>query len=413
MLANYKILTVTHKRTNLKEIGDFVLKASNQEELKSRLESLKQQFHLDELFYLPTCNRVMYFFTTSEPLDERFAARFFQSVNPTMPIEVMDQIEEVVYQYDGLPAVEHFLDVAASIDSLVIGERQILRQIREAYEQCREWGLAGDYIRIAFQQAVVAAKAVYNKTRIGDKPISVVSLSIQQMLRAHVQKEGRLLIVGAGQTNQLVGKFLVKHGFTNITVFNRSLEKAQQLANNTGGRALPLHELPNYREGFDCMIVCTGATEPIITTDLYRSLLNGESDRKVVIDLAIPNNVDELVTEDFTLEYIEVEGLRNLAKKNLAFREREVERAKKVLTNYLEEVPALVKQRQIELAMRSVPTEIKAVKEKALNEVFHKEVSSLDDQTRALMEKMMAYMEKKCIGIPMKAAREAVVQGKA
>lgn len=413
MLANYKILTVTHKRTNLKEIGDFVLKTSDQEELKSRLESLKQQFHLDELFYLPTCNRVMYFFTTSEPTDERFAARFFQSVNPTMPIEVMDEIEDVVYQYDGLQAVEHFLDVAASIDSLVIGERQILRQIREAYEQCRDWGLVGDYIRIAFQQAVVAAKAVYNKTRIGDKPISVVSLSIQQMLRAHVHKADRLLVIGAGQTNQLVGKFLVKHGFNNITVFNRSLEKAQQLARNIGGRALSLEELPNYREGFDCMIVCTGATEPIITTELYRSLLNGESDRKVVIDLSIPNNVDELVTEDFTLEYIEVEGLRNLAKKNLAFREREVERAKKVLHNYLENIPVLVKQRQIELAMHSVPTEIKAVKEKALNEVFQKEVASLDDHTRALMEKMMAYMEKKCIGIPMKAAREAVLQGKA
>ena len=409
MLANYKILTVTHKRTNLKEIGDFVLKTSDQEELKGRLESLKQQFHLDELFYLPTCNRVMYFFTTREPLSDRFVAQFFQSINPTMPVELMDEIDDIVYQYDGVKAVEHFLDVAASIDSLVIGERQILRQIRESYEQCREWGLTGEYIRIAFQQAVVAAKAVYNKTRIGDKPISVVSLAVQQMLRAHVQKEDRLLLVGAGQTNQLVGKFLVKHGFTKVTVFNRSLEKAEQLAQNVGGQALPLAELPNYQGGFDCMIVCTGATEPIITSPLYRQLLNGEQGRKVVIDLAIPNNVHELITEDFNVEYIEVEGLRNLAKKNLAFREREVERARKVLNEYLQQVPALIKQRQIELAMRSVPTEIKAVKEKAMNEVFHKELSGLDEQTKALMEKMLSYMEKKCIGIPMKAAREAVL----
>ncbi len=409
MLANYKILTVTHKRTNLKEIGDFVLKTSDQEELKGRLESLKQQFHLDELFYLPTCNRVMYFFTTREPLSDRFVAQFFQSINPTMPVELMDEIDDIVYQYDGVKAVEHFLDVAASIDSLVIGERQILRQIRESYEPCREWGLTGEYIRIAFQQAVVAAKAVYNKTRIGDKPISVVSLAVQQMLRAHVQKEDRLLLVGAGQTNQLVGKFLVKHGFTKVTVFNRSLEKAEQLAQNVGGQALPLAELPNYQGGFDCMIVCTGATEPIITSPLYRQLLNGEQGRKVVIDLAIPNNVHELITEDFNVEYIEVEGLRNLAKKNLAFREREVERARKVLNEYLQQVPALIKQRQIELAMRSVPTEIKAVKEKAMNEVFHKELSGLDEQTKALMEKMLSYMEKKCIGIPMKAAREAVL----
>jgi glutamyl-tRNA reductase len=409
MLANYKILTVTHKRTNLKEIGDFVLKTADQAELKQRLESLKVQFHLDELFYLQTCNRVMYFFTSPQTMDERFTARFFQSVNPTMPVEVMDEIDDMVYQYEGLQAVEHFLDVASSIDSLVIGERQILRQIREAFEQCREWGLTGDYLRIVFQQAVVAAKAVYNKTRIGDKPISVVSLSVQQMLRSHVHANDRLLIIGAGQTNQLVGKFLVKHGFSNVTVFNRSLDKAEALAKNVGGTALPLSELPNYTGGFDCMIVFTGSTEPIITTDLYRHLLQGETDRKVVIDLAIPNNVDELVTEDFLLEYIEVEGLRNLAKKNLAFREREVERAKRVLNGFLEEVPSLIKQRQIELALRNVPVEIKAVKEKAMNEVFHKELATVDDQTKALMEKMLAYMEKKCIGIPMKAAREAML----
>jgi len=409
MLANYKILTVTHKRTNLKEIGDFVLKTADQVELKQRLESLKVQFHLDELFYLQTCNRVMYFFTSAQPMDERFTARFFQSVNPTMPVEVMDEINEVVYQYDGIQAVEHFLDVASSIDSLVIGERQILRQIREAFEQCREWGLTGNYLRIVFQQAVVAAKAVYNKTRIGDKPISVVSLSVQQMLRSHVHPNNRLLIIGAGQTNQLVGKFLIKHGFSNVTVFNRSLDKAEALAQNVGGKALPLSELSSYTGGFDCMVVCTGSTEPIITSDLYRHLLQGETDRKVVIDLSIPNNVDELVTEDFILEYIEVEGLRNLAKKNLAFREREVERAKRVLDSFLEEVPSLVKQRQIELALRNVPVEIKAVKAKAMNEVFHKELSSMDDQTKALMEKMLAYMEKKCIGIPMKAAREAIL----
>jgi glutamyl-tRNA reductase len=409
MLANYKILTVTHKRTNLKEIGDFVLKAADQVELKQRLESLKAQFELDELFYLQTCNRVMYFFITPQTLDERFTARFFQSVNPTMPVEVMDEIAQVAYLYEGLPAVEHFLDVAASIDSLVIGERQILRQIREAFEQCQEWKLTGNYLRIVFQQAVVAAKAVYNKTRIGDKPISVVSLSIQQMLRSHVHHNDRLLVIGAGQTNQLFGKFLVKHGFRNVTVFNRSLEKAEQLAQNIGGNALPLSELPNYKGGFDCMVVCTGATEPIITTERYEQLLQGETDRKVVIDLAIPNNVDELITEDHLVEYIEIEGLRNLAKKNLAFREREVERAKRVLNGFLEKVPSLIKQRQIELALRDVPAEVKAVKEKAMNEVFQKELSNLDDETKVLMEKMLSYMEKKCIGIPMKAARESVL----
>ena len=409
MLAKYNILTVTHKRTNLKDIGEFVIKVDDQDELRQELEQLKAQFHLDECFYLPTCNRVMYFFTTNEQVDERFITHFFQRINPNMPIELITELGDMVYHYQGNEALKHFFDVAASIDSLVIGERQILRQIREAYELCHAWGTTGEYIRLVFQQAVVAAKAVYNRTRIGDKPISIVSLAFQQMLKAHVHKDDRILLVGAGQTNQLVGKFLSKYAFSNITVFNRSLDKAEQLAQTLSGQALPLPALEDYQEGFDCLIVCTGATDPIITAPLYEKLLQGDTKRKVVIDLSIPNNVAEATVEQFDFEYIEVEGLRNLAKQNLAFREREVERAHRVLNEYIDEMPALIKQRQIELAMRQVPAEIKAVRERAMNEVFHKEVATLDDQTKALMEKMLAYMEKKCIGIPMKAAREAVL----
>lgn len=409
MLAKYNILTVTHKRTNLKDIGDFVIKVDDQDELRQELEQLKAQFNLDELFYLPTCNRVMYFFATNQQVDERFISHFFQRINPNMRMELVDELEDVVYHYQGEEALKHFFDVASSIDSLVIGERQILRQLREAYELCHSWGTTGEYIRLLFKQAVVAAKAVYNRTRIGDKPVSVVSLAFQQMLKAHVHKDDRVLLVGAGQTNQLVGKFLSKYAFSNITVFNRSLDKAGQLAQSLNGRALPLSDLSDYQEGFDCLIVCTGATEPIITASLYEKLLRSDTKRKVVIDLSIPNNVAEAAVEQFDFEYIEVEGLRNLAKQNLAFREREVERAHKVLNEYIQQMPALIKQRQIELAMRQVPIEIKAVRERAMNEVFHKEVATLDDQTKALMEKMLTYMEKKCIGIPMKAAREAVL----
>lgn len=340
MLAKYNILTVTHKRTNLKDIGDFVIKVDDQEALKQQLQQLKAQFQIDELFYLPTCNRVMYFFTTNHQVDERFIARFFQRINPDMPIELEDELDDIVYHYQGEEALRHFFDVSASIDSLVIGERQILRQIREAYELCHSWGTTGEYIRLVFQQAVVAAKAVYNRTRIGDKPVSVVSLAFQQMLKAHVHKGDRVLLVGAGQTNQLVGKFLSKYEFSDITVFNRSLDKAEQLAKTLNGRALPLSDLSDYQEGFDCLIVCTGSTEPIITAPLYEKLLQGDTERKVVIDLSIPNNVAEAAVEQFNFEYIEVEGLRNLAKQNLAFREREVERAHKVLNEYIQQMPA-------------------------------------------------------------------------
>ena len=409
MLANYKILTVTHKHTQLKEIGDFVIKAADSRALKARLEALKAGFQLDELLYLPTCNRVMYFFTTAQPITSRFISRFFQSVNPELPAAASSQIGDVVQCLEGEAALEHLLDVSASIDSLVIGERQILRQLREAFDQCWEWGLAGNFIRLAYQQAVVAAKAVYSNTRIGEKQISVVSLAVQKLLNAGLNKNARILMVGAGQTNQLVAKFLVKHAFNDIVVFNRTLDKAEQLASLLGGKAQPLDALPAYTSGFDCLIVCTGATNAVITPELYASLLQGEKGRKVAIDLSVPRNISEAVVKNNDINYIEIEGLRHLAEANLAFREQEVEEARMILKEYLQEFPTLFKQRQLEIAMRRVPTEIKAVRHKAVNEVFRKEVEMLDGQTRELMERMLAYMEKKCIGIPMKVAREAVM----
>lgn len=410
MLERLKILTVTHKRTNLNEIGDYVLKADNKEMLCQRLQNLQVQFRLEELLYLSTCNRVMYAFVTDHVVDTAFSTHFFQKINPDLSLDQLEAIEENVMIMEGEEAVSHLFDVAASIDSLVIGERQILRQLREAYEQCHEWGLTGDFIRLLVQQAILAAKGVYANTRIGEKPISVVSLAIQQLLRNHLSKNARILLVGAGQTNHLVAKFLVKHGFQNVTVFNRTLEKAQEVAALLNGQALLLSELEYYREGFDVMVVCTGATEAIINRDLYTKLLNGESKTKIVIDLAIPNNVDREIVEQFPMHYIEIEGLRNLAKENLAFREQEIVRAHHQLRKYLAEFPILLKQRQLELAFRQMPEAIKAVKEKAINEVFRKEMEVLDDNSRQLLERMLTYMEKKCIGIPMKVAREAIIQ---
>ena len=406
MLDKYKIITVTHRRINLKEISQYAIHAPDNAALEVRLHELKEQFRLSELMYLSTCNRIMFFFVHDQPLDAAFTYEFFQHINATLTEEQLSAVNQHAMQLEGMDALEHLFDVAASIDSLVIGERQILGQLRESYDQCKNWGLTGDNIRLAMDHAVVSAKKVYSNTRIGEKPVSVVSLAIQKLLRTNLSKEARLLIIGAGQTNQLVGKFLAKSGFTNVTVFNRTLAKAKQIAQIVNGRAGTLDDLAVYADGFDGIIICTGSTTPILNARLYRQLQNGESGRKVIIDLAIPHNVHTEVPEQFDVQYIEIEGLRNLAKENMAFREKEVGRAKELLADLLVEFPLIYKQRQVEIAMQTVPTEIKAIKSHAMNEVFRKEVDSLDEHTRELVERMLSYMEKKCIGIPMKAARQ-------
>lgn len=406
MLNDYKILTVTHQNMSVDEIRHFIVQHDSKDELKHKLHQLKADFELEELFYLATCNRVIYFFKTAAYIDAHFQYNFIKHVNEELTAA---KIEKGVQLFEGVDALKHFFAVAASTKSMVIGERQILRQIREGYEQSKAFGLTADAIRIAVDTAVVASKDVYSNTRIGEKPVSVASLASQKLLQFHLAKDARILLIGAGQTNLLVSKFLKKHHFDNVTVFNRTPAKAEDLAELIGGTALPLSDLSTYNQGFDCLIVCTGSVKPILDKKLYSSLLNGETDRKLVIDLAIPNNVDKTMLPAFDLEYVEVEDIRELANKNLAFRAAEVDKAQEIIETYVEEFPKLYQQRQIEVAMRKVPAEIKAIKDHAMNTLFKEEVEDLDEKSRDLLVRMMTYMEKRCIGIPMKAAREAVL----
>lgn len=407
MLKNYKILTVTHKITNTEDIADFIIPTNDKTELANRLNELKANYGLGELMYLATCNRVLFFFTGKIQADASFITSFFQSVHPNLAQHDAEYISENVQSFEGNKAIHHLYEIAASVDSMVVGEREIFRQLREAYEECRTYGLIGDNIRIAMRATVEVAKEVYARTRIGEKSVSVVSLAFRKLQETHVPTSARFVIVGAGKTNGLFAKFMLKHNYRNAVVFNRSIDKAQAIADELGGEARVLSELENYQENFDVIVVCTAAVEPIITQDLYGKLVGKDARKRIVIDLSLPNNVSREVVENFDVEYIDIEKLRQLAKENMAFRLGEVEKARQLIGKRVEEFKMRFRQRQIERAMSDVPTQIKAIKSHAVEHVFKNELDKLDPEARDLLDRMMDYMEKRCIGVPMLAMKDA------
>ncbi len=406
MIDNYKVITITHKNANLKDIGRFVISDNSMMSVPKQLQNLRDELSITGLLYLPTCNRVMFFFYHDGKIDSNFLKSFANLLYPDWDGSCLS---EAFLIHEGDAAMKHIFEVAASVDSLVVGEREIIRQLREAYNWCMKEKLTDDNIRIALDMTVKTAKEVYNKTRIGEKPVSVVSLAIKQLLNSNVSPDARILLVGAGQTNALVCKLLAKYGFTNLTVFNRTLEKAQELAAYHKGKAYLLDNLSEYAQGFDVMVVCTAATEAIIRKENYTALLQGESNQKHVIDLAIPNNVDKSILPDFDINYVEIEDLKQMAEQNLRFRSKEVVKAQEIISSSIEEFNGRYKERQLERAFCEMPVQIKAVKQKAMDEVFRKEMENLDDETKALMFRMMTYMEKKCISIPMKVAKQTML----
>lgn len=402
MLQHFHILTLTHRNAKLKEIGELVTAFEGEGKLRERLTQLRDRGMVGEVFYASTCNRVLLLFTTHLPVDEVFKASLL-----SLPAPGLSRLQH----FSGLAALQHLYEVAGSIDSLVVGERQILGQLRESQERCREWGLMGDDLRIICNQAVLAAKDIYANTRIGEKSVSVVSLSMQQLQRHAPSRKARILMIGAGQTNVLVTKFLRKQGYTNVTVANRTLARAEQLAGSfANGRALRLDQLGDYRGGFDVLFVCTAAAQPVVTPARFEGLLAGEpAEEKIVVDLGVPADVAETTVSGYPFTYIAIEHLRTLAEENMDFRRREVDHAHAIIERHLEETETLYQTRLIERAMAEVPEQIKAIRHNALNKVFRKELEAMDPETRELMDRMMLYMERRCIGIPMKAAREAVL----
>lgn len=402
MLDGFHILTLTHRDAPLSVIAQAVLPEQTTDE---KLQALQAAFGWDELMYLATCNRVAYVFYSQQAVGHDLAAELLRNARPDLDEATVVATAAAARLLHGSDAVQHLLELSASMDSLVVGEREILRQLREAYNQSLAWGLTGDHLRLLMRFAVETAKDIYTNTAIGEGALSVVALAFTAMQQKGIKPDARIVLVGAGQTNTLFGKFLLKNGFQHVTVFNRSLPRAEILAKMGHWNALSLDELSYFSEGFDALVVCTGATEPVIVKDLYQKLLAGESTKKVVVDLSLPNNVAREVVADFPVEYIEVESLREIASDNLLAREQAREDARAIIAERLPVFRERWHERQVERLFAHIPDAVKAVKERAIQEVFAKRVAQLDAPAQALLQEMLDYMEKKCVAIPIKAAK--------
>lgn len=402
-----KVIAFTHKQIDLKELGCLFL---CNEAIDSRLELLKTKFDIPEIFYLSTCNRIEFVFTAEQTLDKKFAKSFLQAFHSEeLSKDILNKVIENCSVYEKEDALNHLMRVSSSLESLVVGEKEILAQVRKAYEDCRLKGFTGDYLRMIMNRVVKTAKEVYTYTNISKNPISIVSLAYRRLKELKMCSNSRILIIGAGETNQNITKYLKKHTYTNFAVFNRTLSKAQSLATELGGQAYQLSDLENFNEGFDVIITCTSASEPILTNKLYQKLLNGESNLKVIVDLAVPNDVASDVLENNKVEYIEVSSLKDIADKNLQERYQELINGEAIIEQNIKEFRPILKQRRVEIAMQEVPQKIKDIKERALTSVFVNEINGLDEQSRAVLEKVMSYMEKKYISVPMVMAKEILV----
>jgi glutamyl-tRNA reductase len=406
-LNAFKVIAFTHKHLPFELIGRLHI---NQDEQNRALLALKSQFGFEELMYLSTCNRIELMLCGETELSNEQLKRLVHSLNARLTDAEINRLANGAEVLEAEEAISHVLKVASSLESLVIGEREIITQVRKAYEHCNALGLTGDFLRLLIKQTIETAKEIYTKTNIAKNPVSVASLAYRQLRDLGIKNEARIVFVGAGETNTTLAAYFKKHKFANFTVFNRSLPNAKRLALELQGNAFKLSEMLNYNDGFDVLIVCTGSSEAIISNEIYHHLRNQESGKKVIIDLSLPANVSPDISLDPLVNYIDINSIRERAEANLQLRKNEIEKCEEIIATKAANFNTLYRERKVELAFGAVPKQIRAIKDLAINEVFAKEINLLDDNGKAVLDKVLAYMEKKYNAVAIKTAKDVLLE---
>ena len=390
----------------METIGSFVIP---QEELKARLDAAKEEFEMSELMYLGTCNRVEVVFNVSHFVCSGFTQKLLSHLFPNHDNSFIKGVAQKAQRFNGEETADHVFRVAASLDSLIIGEREIITQLRNAYEECEKMKLTGDSLRMLNQHAIRIAKDVYTHTNLSKKPVSIVSIAWKLFLEKHPDLNTKIVLVGAGQIITNFAKFLAENGYTNARVYNRTLENAQAIAKSFNTVALDLSELKNDSSDFDVLVVCTGSTEVVVTSEMYAEMCVAQK-RRTVIDLALPANVDHEVSKLDDVTFIDMLAIQREVQKNISYREEALNDCIAIIEKGKGEFKKHFQERSIERAMSEIPHAIKEIRQTAVESVFSKELALLSEHDRELVDKIIGYMEKKYISVPMKLAKSVLLE---
>ena len=405
MLNSLHIIAFTHRDFNFDEIGHFHLEDSSR---INSLNKLKSDLNVDELMYLSTCNRVEFIVNSNLKIDTKFLEIL---VGNFISSEKIKYFVNKTAVFSGKKAVHHLFSVASSIDSLVVGEREIITQVRKAFEECKDHKLCGDFIRVLVQMTVSTAKKVYTESEIATRPVSIVSLAFLELKKYISKKPKKIVVIGAGKTITSMLKFINKNINHQFIIFNRSKEKAENLVNqlNLNAQIFPLSEMGNQKLDYDFIITCTGSKEIILNTDKFQKI-NPENKKNIIVDLAVPNDCDNKIESLYNVKLINVDQLKVRAEENLKARSEEIKRCLEIIDKQIIQYYLAEKERTLERAFSAVPQSIKGIRKKAFKEVFVKELGTLDPQAINIVNSLVDYMEKKYISVPMKMAKDILLK---
>lgn len=288
-----------------------------------------------EALLLTTCNRVEVYGASEKRVSTDEIAR-------CLAREIEKDAHDYApafYRYEDEKCVQHLFRVTSGLDSMVVGESEILGQAKKAYEAARSSQTAGPYLHRLFQRAFRVAKQVRTHTDITRGLVSVGSVAVDLAQRIFGKlSECKVLVLGAGETSERTTRALVSRGVTDLRVSNRSLDRACELAQAVGGRAVPFDDWVAQCREIDILLTSTASETPLLTSEILAPMLWERLDRSLfIIDIAVPRDVDPSVNELEGVYLYDIDSIRSVAEQSLELRRQQVAAAEAIIADHVTE----------------------------------------------------------------------------
>ncbi len=297
-------------------------------------ESIVRQTGCAEALLLTTCNRVEVYAVSDRRVSTDEIARCLIRKANSDPHHYAPPF----YRYEANKCAHHLFRVASGLDSMVVGESEILGQAKKAYESARQSGAVGPYLHRLFQRAFRVAKQVRTHTEIARGAVSVGSVAVDLAQRIFGKlTDCKVLVLGAGETSELTARALVSRGVSDIRVSNRSADRANELAQAVGGCAVvPFDEWMVQCREIDILITSTASEMPLLTPDKLAPMLRERVDRPLfIIDIAVPRDVDPSANEMDGVYLYDIDSIRSVAEQSLALRRQHVVAAEAMIAEHV------------------------------------------------------------------------------
>ena len=298
-------------------------------------ESIARDAGCAEALLLTTCNRVEVYGVSNTWMSTDEIARCLMVKTNLNP----DHYAPQLYRYEDNKCVQHLFRVASGLDSMVVGESEILGQAKKAYESAKTSGAVGPYLHRLFQRAFRVAKQVRTHTDIARGAVSVGSVAVELAQRIFGKlSECKVLVLGAGETSERTTRALVSRGVTDLRVSNRSLDRARELAQAVGGLAVPFEDWAAQCREIDILLTSTASEAPLLTSEILAPMLWHRSDRPLfIIDIAVPRDVDPSVNGLEGVYLYDIDSIRSVAEQSLELRRQQVAAAEAIIADHVSE----------------------------------------------------------------------------